>query len=522
MSVAVETEREFKFDVDAEFDPPDLRPVVGRTVRLPEVEHRTAYFDTADHRLWGCGITLRHRLPAGSDGDPGKWTLKLPEGDHPDGNAAGSAPSSRSELTWEGPAGSVPEPVRRILAGVVRRAPLGQVAELHATRRRLLLQEPDGDRPWAEIDDDLVEVASGPTAGRRFRQIELELVSGVEAPDGQVESVISLMRDAGAGPGGGSKLGAALGLADRPAAPAARPARSAPMGEVARHILSADLHTLIECDLELRRVFEDDRTADVELVHRTRVATRRVRSHLRTLDPLLDPVWVGHVRGDLRTLGQGLGRARDADVLLERIRAHTDAEDAAGVEELVHLVSADRALAMRELAAFMAGTAYSDLLERLSVAASNPPLYSHVHDDPAGLPAGRTLQDLVRQRWKRVTASVADMPARPHPDELHQLRIRAKRLRYAAEAAEPYVGRPARRAARAAKRLQDVLGEVHDATAAVTWLREMASHPSISPGAGFVAGRIAGRAEGSAAVAAARWRRTARRIGTKKLRASFG
>lgn len=518
MSVSVETEREFKFDVDADFDPPDLRPVVGRTVRLPEVEHHTIYFDTADHRLWARGITLRHRRPAGSGPEAGEWTLKLPAGEEPGGDGPG--PSSRSELTWNGASATVPEAVRRVLAGVIRRAPLVQIAELHATRRRLLLQERDAEQPWAEIDDDLVAVSGGPNSGRRFRQIEVELRPGAEAPDGQVGAVLSLMRQAGADPGGGSKLGAALGLDAAPGSPM-KLTRSSPVSEVVRRLLSTDLHVLLDCDLALRRSWEEGVEPDVELIHRTRVATRRLRSLLRTLDPLLDPVWVGHVRGDLRTVGQALGRVRDADVLLDRIRAHVDPDDREATEELVHLVSADRSLAVREAAAVMTGSTYTDLMERLSTAAATPPLYSQVHDDPAALPAGRTLHGLVRQRWRRLTGELREMPAAPAPDELHQLRIRAKRLRYAAEAAEPYIGGQARRAARTAKRLQDLLGEVHDATTAVVWLRELATHPSVSPAAGFVAGRIAGRAEVSAVAAAAGWSGVARKLDRGKLRAAF-
>ena len=47
-------------------------------------------------------------------------------------------------------------------------------------------------------------------------------------------------------------------------------------------------------------------------------------------------------------------------------------------------------------------------------------------------------------------------------EELHDMRIAAKRLRYVLEMTAPAFGPPAERAAKAAKRLQDVLGEVHD------------------------------------------------------------
>ena len=47
-------------------------------------------------------------------------------------------------------------------------------------------------------------------------------------------------------------------------------------------------------------------------------------------------------------------------------------------------------------------------------------------------------------------------------EELHDMRIAAKRLRYVLEMTAPAFGPPADHAAKAAKKLQDVLGEVHD------------------------------------------------------------
>jgi hypothetical protein len=46
--------------------------------------------------------------------------------------------------------------------------------------------------------------------------------------------------------------------------------------------------------------------------------------------------------------------------------------------------------------------------------------------------------------------------------ELHDMRIAAKRLRYVLEMTAPALGPRAARAAKAAKKLQDVLGDVHD------------------------------------------------------------
>jgi CHAD domain-containing protein len=57
---------------------------------------------------------------------------------------------------------------------------------------------------------------------------------------------------------------------------------------------------------------------------------------------------------------------------------------------------------------------------------------------------------------------------------LHEIRIRAKRVRYAAEAAAPVIGSRAKRFAAAATALQTVLGEHQDAVTAAAWLRQRA------------------------------------------------
>ena len=76
-----------------------------------------------------------------------------------------------------------------------------------------------------------------------------------------------------------------------------------------------------------RMVVNDPRTrlGDVEALHQMRVATRRLRSDLRTFRPLLDPDWSESLRDELNWLGAVARRVRDLDVLLERLR-HEGAE----------------------------------------------------------------------------------------------------------------------------------------------------------------------------------------------------
>jgi CHAD domain-containing protein len=92
----------------------------------------------------------------------------------------------------------------------------------------------------------------------------------------------------------------------------------------------------------------------------------------------------------------------------------------------------------------------------------------------------------VRKTWRKLDHAVGEAGAQPSDAELHRIRIKAKEVRYASEAAEAVCGKPARKMAGAAKRLQDVLGEHHDAVTAEAWLREQASSPLVA----FAAGRL--------------------------------
>jgi len=47
-------------------------------------------------------------------------------------------------------------------------------------------------------------------------------------------------------------------------------------------------------------------------------------------------------------------------------------------------------------------------------------------------------------------------------EQLHDMRIAAKRLRYLLELSEPLFGAPAKKVAKTVKGLQDILGEIHD------------------------------------------------------------
>ena len=208
---------------------------------------------------------------------------------------------------------------------------------------------------------------------------------------------------------------------------------------------------------------------DPEGVHQARVATRRLRSDLRTFAPLLEWAWAKALRGELRWLGDALGHSRDADVLAARLRQRVEAlpgparSTAAAV--LVSL-SQETSAAHGHLLSVLSSDRYVMLRERLAGAAEDPALTAG-----AAAPASVVLPSLVREPWHALVEEVGAAGYEPTDIALHAIRIRAKRARYAAEAVAPAVGEPAEHFAKAAAALQGLLGEHQDSVVAQVWLR---------------------------------------------------
>jgi len=228
-------------------------------------------------------------------------------------------------------------------------------------------------------------------------------------------------------------------------------------------------------------------TDDPEAVHQARVATRRMRSDLRTFGDWLDEERATELRGELRWLGGELGAVRDLDVLRDRLRGHAaalPAPDAEVAEPVIRRLDADRSAALRELVTGLGDARYDVLVQDLESAARQPPCTSAAYDAPA-----TSVAPAVQHRWRKLRHAVDQLGDRPADEALHHVRIRAKRCRYAAEACIPAVGKPAKRFAKAVEEVQEVLGEQHDAVVASAWLAKTALE--CSPAEAYAVGMLA-------------------------------
>lgn len=298
-----------------------------------------------------------------------------------------------------------------------------------------------------------------------------------------------------------------------PGGPTAELPQDANAGQVVALAIARAVARLLANDLAIRL------DLGPEGVHQARVSTRRLRSDLKTFAGLLDPTWAASMKDELRWVAAALGEVRDADVLEERL-----AERIGGLEPhdqetaawLLDELTAQRAAAGEQLEVVMASDRYLQLLDALVAVANHPPLTA-----AAGADAAETFDDLARHTWKPLRKAArkvvdADDPTEVPVDEIHAVRIRAKRFRYAADAAAP-VERAAARHASALAALQDELGELNDAATAEAWLRERV--PAASGERAFVLGQLVAAERAEVANRRITWLGTWRAVNRRKRRA---
>jgi len=479
----VSDELELKFAVGRAFSMPDLAGVgsVARMLPLPTQELRATYYDTVDRRLARWGITLRHR--DGEEDHPTAWTLKLPYAAA--SQVSGISPAFRAELDAEGSPDRVPATLADLVTAHIRSYPLAPAAVLSTRRGRWQLVDAGG-RSIAELVDDEVSVMDGNDVRGRFSELELE-ARGASIAD--LQAIADRLLAAGAvGAEPIPKAVRALGPTATGPPDVVIPefGPEDPAGWAVRAALADGLLRILTHD-------PGTRIGSDESLHQLRVAVRRVRSDLGTLRSLLSPGWAPSLQADLGRLADRLGAVRDLDVLLTRLESsHGDL--ATPLEPMLNDLRQRRIAARGVLLAELRSDRYAHLLERLVVLARDPKL------NPAGLEsAGAVLPTLGAAAWRRLEqrADKVTRIAQPGDDQLHAVRIAAKRARYAAETAAR--GLPAKRAAAARAfadqvgGLQDLLGRHQDAVVAAAFARAAAAEHAGDLDLAIAAGRLTER-----------------------------
>ena len=449
-------EYERKLEAPEGFELPDLggQPLESRVFT-------SVYYDTAARSLSKSGLTLRRRTERGRS----VWQLKLPAGD--------------ARLELEEPGGPVgpPEALARLLGAHLRHGPVAPVAELR-TRRHGALVARDGTTAEVTIDD--VAVMDALRVVDEFVELEVELRQGTRK---QVDAIADALEDAGARLTDGTPKVFRVLHVDADEAPAgdALSALRARLRAQLRAILANDPGTRLG--------------RDPESLHDMRVAVRRSRALLRAGSKLyVDDVTP--FADELRWLGEKLGAVRDLDVLVDRLRPRVeelDAADRPAARAMLRTLERRRTSARTALLKALASDRYLTLLDR----------FEETVDGLAPSGAGLTVDDLAHRELRKLRKRVRATGDDAHDDELHALRKRGKRVRYAYELAgdDSVVKR--------AKAFQDVLGEHQDSVVAESTLRGLAGS---SPERALAAGRLVERERAARADARAKWRKAWKRL----------
>lgn len=219
---------------------------------------------------------------------------------------------------------------------------------------------------------------------------------------------------------------------------------------------------------------------DPEGIHQLRVAIRRIRAAFAIFQ---DGALEHHrlrIGGELHVLQQKLGAAREWDVFLADTIGRAPKRLRKDLRPLIECAERRRAAARRRARCELRSPHCGDLLRRLHAWIDSQLIYGprrlrnrHWKQDVLAQPAvgpAATIMGAYHDRACRLGRKVRKLDIKG----LHRLRIRIKKLRYAAEFfASLWPGRALKRYLAALRGLQDALGTFHDTALAPALLARL-------------------------------------------------
>jgi len=208
---------------------------------------------------------------------------------------------------------------------------------------------------------------------------------------------------------------------------------------------------------------------DPEELHDMRVAVRRLRAAIRLFRPVLKPGWK-KVRDELAWFAEELGRVRDLDVLIGRIegwlpKLGKSADSTLTLLEELRAIRKERRI---QLLAALDSTRFEELIKSFR---SNLP---EVRTGEAQGAVQVKVPALIGRRARRFFDRARELTAESTGPDRHQVRILAKRFRYAVDFSIPVYGLRAERVSSTLGELQDILGAHQDAFVAKSFLETLA------------------------------------------------
>jgi len=188
---------------------------------------------------------------------------------------------------------------------------------------------------------------------------------------------------------------------------------------------------------------------EVVALHDIRVASRRLRAALAVYAPGLDPTLAEPLVRAARRLTRALGPVRDLDVQLEALAL---AEQSPGVKRLIRVLQKTRRGERRQLLSALrrwdAAAFEGVLTHALAQPLPNTPLSQH--------------QEAIGRCKAEALALSESIHDPSKVEELHELRIAVKHLRYTVEIFAVVLPEEKRACRKPLAALQEHLGQIHD------------------------------------------------------------
>ncbi len=216
----------------------------------------------------------------------------------------------------------------------------------------------------------------------------------------------------------------------------------------------------------MRRQEVGSRTGeDIESVHRMRVAIRRMRSLLKLIPDYYQAGTVSKLERGLRDIARALGGIRDLDVLildLENYATTLPPDQQAHIQAVIDRLDRRRRNRRDRLNALFDSKSYATFLRQLRRFGKTPGKGARrIKRRSAPQQLRHVLPLLLHQRMAQVKAYDVVLPSSDIND-LHELRVEFKQLRYAVEFFQPVLGSSAGRFLQSVRTMQDFLGRIND------------------------------------------------------------
>ena len=213
---------------------------------------------------------------------------------------------------------------------------------------------------------------------------------------------------------------------------------------------------------------------DPEGVHSMRVASRRLRSALRDFTPYLRKRGLASPLRQIKRIADALGDVRDQDVAidaLEKLRATAPQGVSVVIGELISIRELTRTKARQDLKQIVEKAQVKQLSRTFATAveAATAPK-ARGQSGPTYIDMARSIiLDRLKELEKLSNSLYRPLRVKP----LHDMRIAAKRLRYAIELFRECWGDDSAPFSAEAARLQTSLGDLHDCD---VWIESFGEH----------------------------------------------